>query len=175
MASIRKKVFEIDIPVIEQTASALSLTQDGLVGKFITMDLTRILKGKNAEASFEIVKEGNGLVGKPHNLLILPSYIRRIMRKGVSYVEDSFVCKTKDGTIILKPFMLTRKKVHRRVRNSLNQKTREILGKTLPEKTTEEVFSLIFSSRLQKVLSVELKRIYPLSFFEFRIAKAGKQ
>jgi len=174
MASVRKKIFEIDIPVINQTVSALSLTQDGLVGKFIKLDLTRILKGKNVEASFKIVKEENALVGKPHSLLLLPSYIRRIMRKGVSYVEDSFVCKTKDGAIILKPFMLTRKKVHRKLRNVLNQKTKEILNNSLGERTTDEVFSLIFSSKLQKVLSLQLKRIYPLSFFEFRIAKVGK-
>ena len=175
MASVIKKVFEIEIPVIDQTVSALSLTQDGLNGKFIKLDLTRALKGKNAEASFRIVKENNTLIGKPHSMMILPSYIRRIMRKGVSYVEDSFICQTKDGSIIIKPFMLTRKKVHRRIRNALNQKTREILNNSLKERTTEEAFSLILDSKLQKVVSLQLKRIYPLSFFDFRVVKVGKQ
>jgi len=175
MASIRKKVFEIEIPVIGQTTSALSLTQDTLVGKFIKLDLTRALKGKNVEAAFRIVKENGSLIGKPHSMMILSSYIRRIMRKGVSYVEDSLVCKTKDGPIIIKPFMLTRKKVHRKIRNALNQKTKEILTNSLKERTTEEAFSLILSSKLQKVISLQLKRIYPLSFFEFRVVKVGKQ
>jgi len=175
MASVRKKIFEIEIPVLGQATSALSLNQDTLVGKFIKLDLTRALKGKNVDAAFRIAKENNSLVGIPHSMIILPSYIRRIMRKGVSYVEDSFVCKTKDGSIIIKPFMLTRKKVHRKIRNALNQKTKEILNNSLKERTTDEAFSLILDSKLQKVISLQLKRIYPLSFFDFRVVKVGKQ
>ena len=93
------------------------------------------------------------------------------MRKNVNYVEDSFTCKAKDAKIRVKPFLLTRKKVHRSLRKALRNRIKELVTEFCANKQSEEVFSSILSASLQKELSSKLKKIYPLALCEIRVAK----
>ena len=102
---------------------------DELVGKVMRLDLTRNLKGKNFELRLKVVKDGEGLKAEPVGLWLIGSYIRRMMRLGIEYVEDSFVAECKDGKVRIKPFMITRKKVSRAVRKEIRNNARKFLEK----------------------------------------------
>jgi len=97
-----------------------------------------------------------------------------MMRNNISYVEDSFKCNTKDGMLRIKPYLLTRKRVHRSVRKALRNKTFEFVNEFCADKTRDEVFSSIISSLLQKTLSLKLKKIYPLAMCEMRVVELEK-
>ena len=97
------------------------------------------------------------------------------MRGGISYVEDSFKAESKDSVMIVKPFLITRKKVVREVRKALRNKTKEIILAEFKNKDLEEIFSDILSGSFQKSLSLRLKKIYPLAFCDIRVLKIEKR
>jgi len=105
----------------------------------------------------------------------MPYYLKRMVRKGTNYVEDSFSTETKDHQVRIKPFLVTRRKVSRAVRRALRNKAREELITYAKGKTTEELFEDILKNVLQKSLSLKLKKIYPLSVCEIRILKVEKE
>ena len=103
-----KKIVEIRIPLIEETIEVEG-TAEQLEGRTIRLDLTRILNGKSIEGVFVI--NAKELIAYPRKLTLLNFYIRRVIRKGTDYIEDSFACKSKDALLRIKPFMIARRKV----------------------------------------------------------------
>ncbi len=174
MASEKRKIWDIEVPLMGQNLTALAVNPDTLEGKFIKFDLTRVLKGRNLEANLLITKKDGKLTADFVSLNLLMSYSRRMMRKNISWIEDSFSCKTKDAKVRVKPFMITKKRVHRSVRASLRNTAKEFVTKFAAEKSAENVFDAVISGSLQKELSNRLKTVYPLAFCEIRVLKLEK-
>ncbi|MBU1988149.1 MAG: hypothetical protein KKD94_01550, partial [Nanoarchaeota archaeon] len=114
------------------------------------------------------------LITIPKEVKLMPSYLKRMVRKGTNYVEDSFSTKCADAQIRIKPFFVTRRKVPRAVRKALREKAREELINYVKDKPSEEVFDDVLKNKLQKFLSLKLKKVYPLSLCEIRILKVEK-
>jgi len=175
MAVLKKKLFNIEIPQINFTTAVVARTEDEVVNRVIVLDLTRFLKGRGLEARLIVSKNNNVLVGNFFSLKLFGEYIRQMMRTGISYVEDSFVCISKDGQKLrIKPFLITRRKVHRSVRNALRQKCNEFLKDYSKQKDSEELFFEVITGKLPKDLQKVLKRVYPLSLCEIRVLEKEK-
>lgn len=171
----KKKFFEVDIPLLNKKEKAYATSIDELNGRTTKLDLTRILRGKSIEATIKFsVKEGKA-TGEIKKLSLLSFYIRRMMRKSISYVEDSFSAPSKNNKLRIKPFMITRKKVSRAVRKALRNQGKEFLIEYIKDKDTDEIFSDILSNKLQKALSLKMKKIYPLALCEIRQIFIEKQ
>jgi len=84
----RKKYIEVQIPILNSTTNVLG-TPENLNNKTIKIDLTRQLRGKGLIIKLKIINQKGTLVAIPNNMELSISYIRRIMRKRISYVEDS--------------------------------------------------------------------------------------
>jgi len=67
-----------------------------LNGRFLSYDLTRFLRGKNILAQFKVAVNDGKAEANPRSLQVLPSFIRRMVRKGTHQVDDSFIASTKD-------------------------------------------------------------------------------
>jgi len=171
IAKKRKKFFDVNIPLIKKETQAQAYEIEELDGKIMNYDVTRILRGKSALLQLIIKTENKEAVAKPRQLVVLPCYIRRMIRKGTNYVEDSFSTKSKDDSVRIKPFLITRRKVSRAVRKALRNKAKEFLIEYAKEKTSEELFDEIMRNIIQKNLSITLKKIYPLSLCEIRVLK----
>jgi ribosomal protein S3AE len=176
---IKKKYFEVDIPLINEKVDVLAYTIEELEGKSVKMDMTRKLRGKSVDLVFRIKvdkdaskdvpsKEGKA-TASPKKLTLLPFFIRHMLRKSISYVEDSIKAETKESHIIIKPFLITRKKVSRAVCKTLRNSANNWLVDYAKTKNDDELFEEILSGKLQKPLSLKLKKIYPLSLCEIRI------
>ncbi|MFH1365610.1 MAG: hypothetical protein ABIH28_03435 [archaeon] len=165
----KKRFFEVEIPIINKQTQLQAYELEELNGRNIIYDLTRILKGKNLIMSFQIKIEEGKAIASPKKVQLLPCYIRRMMRKGTNYVEDSFVAQSKDNQVRIKPFLITRRKVSRQVRKALRNKAKEELVEYSKGKTSEEFFEDLMRNTLQRELSLKLKKIYPLSLCEIRI------
>ena len=61
--------------------------------------------------------------------------------------------------------------IRNKVRKALRNKCKQELIDYTKEKPTNEIFEDIFSNKLQKTLSLKLKKIYPLSACEIRVLK----
>ena len=168
-AKKKQKFFDVDMPILSKETQLYGYAIEDFHGKTIKYDLTRFLRGKNMILKLKVqVKDGKA-DSYPIELKLLSPYLRRMVRKGTNYVEDSFSIETKNARIRIKPFLITRKKVSRVVRKALREKAKEELTKDLEGKTTQIIFEDLLQNKIQKSLSLILKKIYPLSLCEIRI------
>ncbi|MCX6748824.1 MAG: hypothetical protein NT076_04425 [Candidatus Pacearchaeota archaeon] len=164
----KKKFFQVDLPLVDQKAELLAYHEENLAGRTIKLDLTRKLRGKSLEITFALKSENEKIIAVPKRLLLLGYFIRRAVRKGIDYVEDSFKANCKDAELIIKPFLIARKKVSRAIRNALRVKAKEAILETIKNLSYEELFSEILQGKFQRNLLVVLKKVYPLALCEIR-------
>lgn len=165
---IKKGFFEVKAPLTSAPIHLYGATAEEFNGRFVKLDLTRSLKGKSFELKLRVNHENGELKGEPVTLELAGSYIRKSIRKGTDYVEDSFAAECRDFNVRIKPFMLTRKKVSRAVRNALRTNARNFIESYIKARTAGEIFSELTANKLQRELSFKLKKIYPLALCEIR-------
>jgi len=174
MATLKKKYFEVEVPIANLKTEVYAYSLESIANKTIKFDLTRILRGKSLELQTKIKLEDGKAIAEPVSLTLLGFFIRRMLRKGVDYVEDSFLVNAKDVKFQVKPFLITRKKVSRKVKNALRIACKDFLTNYIKERTKDEVFTDIVANHLQKNMSIKLKKIYPLALCEVRALKITK-
>ena len=170
----KKKFFEVEIPLINKKTQLQAYELNELNGRFMEYDLTRILRGKGMLLQLIVeIKDGKA-IAIPRRIKLMPFFLRRMMRKGTNYIEDSFSTTCNDAQIRIKPFLISRKKVSRAVRKALREKAKEELIEYTKDKNLEVLFDEILKNHLQRSLSLKLKKIYPLSLCEIRVFKVEK-
>lgn len=167
----KKQFFEVAAPMTSTKISLYAASPEELDGKIVIIDLTRSLRGRSFVMKMRVKFEDDKLSAEPVSLNLVSSYIRRVFRKGVDYVEDSFEVECRDGKAVMKPFMLTRNKVSREVRKKIRNNAREYLLGYAKTRERKELISDIISNKLQKELSFKIKKIYPLALCEIRVFK----
>lgn len=173
--SIRKKFFEVKLPLTATKVFLYGISEEALEGSVIKLDLTRSLKGKSLELKARVKKDSSlSLIGEPISLELVGSYIRKMVRKGTDYVEDSFDAECKDAILKIKPFLITRKKVSRAIRNELRMLAKKTLESHMKIRTSSEIFSEVTSNKIQKELFLKLKKVYPLALCEIRVIEILK-
>jgi ribosomal protein S3AE len=174
IAKRKKRFFNIELPLIKKETQLQAYELKELGNRIIKYDLTRILKGKSIIITFKTEFKNNEIKITAKELKLMPYYLRRMMRKGTDYVEDSFSTTCKDAQIRIKPFLITRRKVPRRIIKSLREKAKEELINYVKNKTVEEIFDEILKNQIQKQMIIKLKKIYPLSLCEIRVLSVEK-
>ncbi|MBI2044835.1 hypothetical protein HYT23_02145 [Candidatus Pacearchaeota archaeon] len=173
-AKKKQKFFDVEIPLIGKTAQLFAYTLEETHGRNIVYDLTRLLRGKNAILTTKVEVNGDKAIAVPKEFRILPYFMKKMIRKGTNYVEDSFSTPCKDAVLTIKPFLITRRKVSRAVRKALRIKAKEVLIEYVKNKTANELFDELVQNKLQRPLSLKLKKIYPLSLCEIRVFSVAK-
>jgi ribosomal protein S3AE len=168
-AKRKKRFFDVEIPLIKKETQLQAFELEELEGRIIKYDLTRLLRGKGLILQAVVNVSGEKAIATPKKIILLPYFLRRMIRKGTNYVEDSFSAECKDAIIRIKPFLITRRKVSRRVRKALREKARQEIIRYAKAKNYEDIFDDILKNSLQKPLSLALKKIYPLSLCEIRM------
>ncbi len=166
--ALKKKFITIQVPVLDTEVEVMG-TPEFLDKKTIKLDLSRKLRGKSLEAVLKIFNDNETLTAYPQKLQIMKFYIKRMMRKRVNYVEDSFERQCKDIRARIKPFLITRKKVSRAVRRNLRNTAKEFLTEFAKQNNFIDICKSILEGDLQKELLPKLKKVYPLSFCDIRI------
>lgn len=165
---VKKKFFEVQVPLTASKVKLYAINQEELNNKIITLDMTKSLKGKNVELKAKTSLKDGKIESELVSMVLIPSYIRRIMRRGIDYVEDSFKTSSKDAELLVKPFMITRNHVSRAVRREIRNTARRFIESHARIKTSRELFSEIMTNKLQKAISLKVKKVYPLAFCEIR-------
>lgn len=174
MAVLKKQYFDVKLELLNSIVPLLAFKPEQLEGRTIKLDLTKLLKGKGAEGKFIVEKKEDNFEAKIFSFRLYPTYIKRLIGHKISIVEDSFVCRAKDIEVRVKPFLITRKRVHRSVRKALRNAAREFLEKNIASKPRDKLFQAVFISLIQKAMSAKLKKIYPLAVCEIRVLKVEK-
>ena len=174
-AKRKKKFFDVKIPIIGKETQMQAYEIEELDGRFMKYDLTRALKGKSVMLTLSVKVEKNEATTTPKKIEVMPYFIRRMVRKGTNYVEDSFDAECKDANLKIKPFLVTRRKVSRAVRKTLRNEAKKELLDYVKGKNSDELFDEVLKNILQKKLSLKLKKIYPLTLCEIRILDSKKK
>ena len=93
----RKKFIEVSIPITRTKIELIANSPKELKDRTIKLDMTRQLKGKSVELVLKIAIENEKPVAIPKKITLMPYFIRRMIRKRISYVEDSFEAETKQA------------------------------------------------------------------------------
>lgn len=174
IAKRKKRFFDVEMPIIEKTTQLQAYEIKELDGKIIRYDLTRFLRGKSLLLQLRVKVDKEKAVASPMHAKLMPYFLKRMMRKGTNYIEDSFSANCKDAQIRIKPLLISRRKVSKRVRKALREKAREELISYVKDKDTKTLFDDLLKNKIQKPLGLKLKKIYPLSLCEIRILKVEK-
>lgn len=173
-AKRKKKFFDVEMPIINKQTQIFAYELTELEGKYIRYDLTRILRGKSILMQFRVQVKDNKAIAIPRGAILMPYFLRRMIRKGTDYVEDSFIAECKDASLKIKPFLITRRKVSKRVRRGLREKAKQEIIKYLKDKPSQKIFEEILKNKMQKDLSILLKKIYPLALCEIKSIEIKK-
>jgi len=167
--NVKKKFYDVEVPLISTKVGLYAASEEELDGRSVKIDLTRSLRGKSLELKFKINFVDGKLKGMPISARLIQGYIRKVMRRGTDYVEDSFDGNTRDKEVRIKPFLITRKRVSRTVRNVLRENAKKFLQGHLKTRTAEEIFEEILTNKIQKEMASKLKKVYPLAMCEVRV------
>jgi ribosomal protein S3AE len=165
---IKKKFFTIEVPSLNKEVEAYATKVSELDGKTIKLHLSNELKGKALDLKLKVEADDKKAIAKPIETKILTSFLRKIMRKGVDYSEDSFITKCKDSEVKIKIIMVTRKRVTRAVLRALRNEARKEVTNYLAEKDFQTLILEIIDNKIQKEMSHKMKKVYPLSLFEVK-------
>jgi len=168
MAIEKVKFQKIEVPLIKEEVYVIERPTEQFNNVTLRLDMTRRLRGKGCEIIFQLKADKDKLEVIPKRIHIFGFFIRRLIRAGTDYVEDSFDVKCKDATLKVKPFLITRKKVHSEVRKGLRNEAKKEIIEYVKDKIYEEIFIDLLQDNFQKNLSKKLKKIYPLSFCDIR-------
>jgi ribosomal protein S3AE len=92
-----------------------------------------------------------------------PSSIKRMVRRDIEKIDDSFVLSTSDGKFIrIKPLVIARNKAKSSVGRAIRKETRNFLIREVGKMTYEAFIKEIVSNHLQTELSKRLNKIYPM-------------
>lgn len=145
------------------------------VGRKLTLNMSTVMsdmKKQNLEVTLQIKsvvdkKAATRITG----LALTKSYVKRLVRRGKSKVEHSFVSKTADGkSIRLKPVLVTNNKVPSSVATRLRNEIKASIVSFIESTNSVDVFDAIVNMKVQKDLKSEFSKIYPIKYIDFRVA-----
>ena len=136
------------------------------------MTITNDVKKQNVEVTFKIEKmEGKNILADFFSYEVLPSSIKRLVRKGRKRIDLSFVVKTKEGKFVrIKPFMVVRNSAKSSVIKGI--RTRIISEVTKIAKTLDYPTFIedMITYKLQSHLRSRCKKLFPILALEIKLA-----
>ena len=118
------------------------------------MNLTGDPKSQHINVKLRIneVKEGKGLT-EILGLEIMPSSVKRLVRRDRTKIDDSVVVQTSDKKIVrIKPLLITNSVVDSSVTKSIRTRVRNNLARFVARITYERLVEEILSYKLQKFI-----------------------
>ncbi|MEK6886259.1 MAG: hypothetical protein AABW88_00320 [Nanoarchaeota archaeon] len=171
-----KKWYKILSPQLlgaQQIGETIAVEDSQLIGRTINISLGAVIndmKKQSTNAIFEITKVNAGVAETQiKKLEIVPSSIRRMVRKGKERIDLSLVCATKDNVIIrIKPFVATRGKVGGSVLTKMTNLLDAVLRVEASKTNYENLIADIIHGKLQKTAKQRLNKLYPVKTSEIR-------
>ena len=146
---------------------------DKMIGKSMSenlMNLTNDVKKQNIKVVFEIVNvENNRALTEITGYKMVPSSVKRLVRRNIEKVDMSFSCSTSDNKKIrIKPLIITRFAVSSSVGAKIRKNAEEFITKYVQGITYDNLANDLITHNLQDSLRAGLNKVYPLRVCEIR-------
>ena len=143
------------------------------IGKEITvslMTLTGEPQKQSIMLSFKMIgSRNNTIVTDVIGYKMVPSAVRKTMRRGKEKIEDSFKLVTQDNIkVLVKPLFVTKGRTNSSVLANLRRTARVQIAKVIVANKFESLIYDLVTQKFQRALSDILRKIYPLSTCEIK-------
>ena len=144
-----------------------------IIGKTLSqslMNLTSDVKRQNVNIHFKVVEIDNN---KAKTIIIgyeiIPSSVKRFVRRASKKMDISFTCETADNVFLrVKPLVVAKANIKGSIAAKLRNSVINNLTKNIKKMQYEEIISELILRKLQESLRDNLKKIYPLKVCEIR-------
>jgi len=103
------------------------------------------------------------------NIFLQNASVKRLVRKRMTKIAESFACKTKDDLVIrIKPLILTRSKVNSKIEHSLRMAARNWVITFCNQNDYNTIVETCISLKIQRDLKAFLDKIYPMRGAQIR-------
>ncbi len=150
------------------------LSAEDMKGKYINANLSTIInnmKRQNMSITLRVksVQDGKGFT-EIIGLELVQGFVKRLVRRNRTKVDDSFVAKTKEGTLVrVKPIVMTNSNCLRSTATQLRAATKKFLTERIASQTFIENIDDILSFRVQKNAKEVLSKIFPIRSVDIRV------
>ncbi len=147
-----------------------------LIGKSITvnlMHLTNDMRNQGIEIRFDIVKvqDGKGIAAVG-GYEVLPSHLKRVVRRGRSKVADSFIVRVgKERLVRIKPMVFTANRASKGAQRAIRLAMREKIKEVLAETTFERLIQELIGFKLQRTLKDVAGKLHPIKSVEIKACR----
>ncbi|MFP4524636.1 MAG: hypothetical protein ACLFO2_05015 [Candidatus Woesearchaeota archaeon] len=175
----KKKWFPIYAPAVfgsKLIGESHVENSDLLQGKHINMNLSTItgdMKKQNVMVKLRVNKVADGqgqteVIG----MHLVQSFLKRLVRRGRTKVEDSFTTKSKDGQFVrIKPLVITTTNCVSSTASDIRRETKQWLKQHLKETGFVNMVDEILTFKVQKALKDHLKKVHPIRSVDIRAFK----
>ena len=134
------------------------------------MNLTNDVKRQNTNVTFEVteVKDNKGLTSVVAFTMV-PSSVKRMVRRRSDRVDLSFACETADGKVVrIKPLLVTRGNTTSVIQRKLYRIAFDYVLRQVKRLTFEGLLNDLISFKFQSEMRARLTKTYPLKSCEIR-------
>ena len=144
-----------------------------MLGKTLSHSLMNLIndtKRQNINIHFKVVEvEGNNAKTSIIGYQIIPSSIKRFVRRNSEKMDMAFTCETADNVSLrVKPLVITRGEVKGSIAAKLRNNIVSFLVKTIKKMTYDEIINDLISRKMQDIMRASFNKIYPLKVCEIR-------
>lgn len=175
-ATAKKKWFQLMAPklfnekFIGETPSLESKTLNGKAMNVNLSILTEDMRKQNTEISLVVSGvEGDKVKTDFIGLRVVPTSIKRLVRKGRTRLDQTISVITKDEKVVtIKMLLVARNIIQGSVKSGLQTETKRFIVKKVSSLTYDEISELVIYGRLGKELKEKMSKIYPLRICDVR-------
>ncbi|MFA6089155.1 MAG: hypothetical protein WC755_04790 [Candidatus Woesearchaeota archaeon] len=178
----RKKWYEILAPkeFSEQPiGETIAAEPDTLIGRTMSINLmilTKDIRKQNINVTFRIVSV-SGLKAYTEfiDYSMIPSSIKRLVRKGKEKIDFSFPATTKDGRIVrIKPIIICRSMTSRSITTDIKEAATKMSEDILKQIDYGQFVKDIITQKFQRALKIQVSKIYPVKTADIRVSRLIK-
>ena len=161
---------QFDNVVIGET---LVYEPSAMLGKTLShslMNLTNDTKRQNISIHFKVVEiDGDKAKTSIVGYQIIPSSVKRFVRRNSEKMDLSFTCETSDNVFLrVKPLVITKADVKGSIAAKLRNNIISFLTKTIKGVAYEQLISDLIAHKVQDSMRQNFSKMYPLKVCEIR-------
>ncbi|MBW2971200.1 hypothetical protein KY320_03500 [Candidatus Woesearchaeota archaeon] len=166
----KKRWFRLEAPAIfnnVEIGETLAYDVEELMEKTTTIDLrslTGSVKHQNINIKLKVaaLKENTGKT-EVVAFEVLPTTIKRVIRRRSEKIESSFIVTTKDNRKLrIKPLILTRFNTNNSIKAAILKASTEFIAKEVGETSYTDLVTNVINNKLPTSLKEHLKKISPI-------------
>lgn len=146
-----------------------------MLGKTLSHSLMNLIndtKRQNISIHFKVVEiEDNKAKTSIIGYEIIPSSVKRFVRRSSEKMDISFTCETADNVFLrIKPLIITKADIKGSIAAKLRNSVIQFLIKSIKKMAYDELINDLISRKIQAMMKESLNKVYPLKVCEIRYA-----